>query len=308
MGPVVSNVFAALACAPVYILILFSFPETLRSLVGDGEVPAKQGWIFLPVLRQKPVDDIDGTQYPKPPRPTFKKFVQLLKYPPHLIVSINGAVQFAGLYAMYVTFPVIWQKMYGFTSAEVGYTYLSPGVTCFIASILVGRLSDVLRKRAVKNSLDGHVAPERRIPIQIVGFIAAACGKALYGWATRYRLHPAYGLVGAGLGKISSLWCAWSIDDPSASVGTAIIFVSGTSFQTECDPSQAASLVALGGLLRNIAAAICAVVIDFPVDRFGYGWSFTGLAVLDILCIPGILLIMWKGPKYRQALNEKLDN
>jgi hypothetical protein len=29
--------------------------------------------------------------------------MRLLKYPPHLIVSFNGALQFAGLYGMYVT-------------------------------------------------------------------------------------------------------------------------------------------------------------------------------------------------------------
>ncbi|KAF2195186.1 MFS general substrate transporter [Zopfia rhizophila CBS 207.26] len=283
--------FLALSCAPLYFLVLFCLPETLRSLVGNGQTLANQKWVTLPKLRQKPVEDLDGKMFPKPPRLTIKKFIQLLQYPPHLIVSVNGAFQFASLYAMYITFPTIWEKEFGFSSAEVGYTFLSPGISLFLASILIGRLSDFLRARAAKNSPDGNVAPERRIPIQIVGFIIAAGGKLMYGWFTKYHVHPASGLFGAAL----------------ASIGTAIIFVTSTSFQTECDPSQTASLVAMGGLLRNIAAAIAAVIMDKLIEGLGYGWCFTGLAALDIICIPWILLIMAKGQKYREALNKNLN-
>ncbi|KAF2477701.1 MFS general substrate transporter [Lindgomyces ingoldianus] len=283
--------FLALACGPLYLLIIFCLPETLRSLVGNGQTLANQPWVSFPRLQQKPIEDLDGKKFPKPPRPTLKKFLQLLKYPPHMIVSINGALQFAGLYAIYITFPTVWQKNFGFSAAEVGYAYLCPGISLFVASILIGRLSDLMRAKAVKNSPDGKVAPERRIPIQIFGFIIAATGKLMYGWFTRYHIHPVSGLSGAAL----------------ASIGTAVIFVTSTSFQTECDPSQTASLVALGGLLRNIAAAIGAVIIEKLVEKMGYGWCMTGLAALDILCIPGIVLIMVRGQKYREKLNKKLQ-
>ncbi|KAF2001464.1 MFS general substrate transporter [Amniculicola lignicola CBS 123094] len=282
--------FLALACAPLYLMILFCLPETLRSLVGNGESLTNQPWLSLPRFRTKPVDELDGKAFPKPPRPTFKKFVQLLKYPPHLIVSINGALQFAGLYAIYITFPTVWQKEFGFSSAEVGYAYLSPGLALFVTSIAVGRLSDALRARAVRNSSDGKVAPERRISVQIIGFVIGAAGKLMYGWFTRYRVHPVGGLFGAAF----------------ASIGTAIIFVTSTSFQTECDPSQTASLVALGGLMRNIAAAIGTVVIERLIGKMGYGWCFTGLAALDILCVPGIVVIMTMGAKFRGDLNRKI--
>lgn len=281
---------AALTCAPVYFAIVFSLPETLRSLVGNGAAVANQPWISIPKFRTKPVEELNGKNIPKPPRPSFRKFMQLLKYPPHLIVSFNGAFQFAGLYAIYITFPKVWQKRYGWSSAEVGYAYLVPGISLFIASVVVGRLSDFLRKKAVANSPDGKVAPERRISIQIVGFVVGAAGKLMYGWFTEKYVHPAAGLFGAAM----------------AAVGTSIIFVTSTSFQTECDPSQTASLVALGGFLRNVAAAIGAVIMDGIIQRMGYGWTLTGLAALDVLCIPGIVLIIVKGAMFRARLQQQL--
>ncbi|KAF2631694.1 MFS general substrate transporter [Macroventuria anomochaeta] len=275
--------FLALTCLPVYCAIVFCMPETLRSLVGNGAAVAHQPWFSIPKLRTQLSTDIKG---PKIPRPSFRKFMQLLKYPPHLIVSFNGAFQFAGLYGMYISFPTVLKDTYNWSTAEVSYAYLAPGISMFIASIIVGRGSDWLRRKAIAKSPDGKVAPEKRIAYQIVGFSIAAAGKFMYGWCCQNRVNPAAGLIGSAL----------------SSVGTSIVFVTSTSFQTECDPAQTASLVALGGLLRNVAAAIAAVVMDGLLDKAGVGWTFSIFGVMDLLCIPGILLIIFKGAEMRAAL------
>jgi hypothetical protein len=80
------------------------------------------------------------------------------------------------------------------------------------------------------------------------------------------------------------------------------VFVTSTSYQSECFPTQVASLVALAGLLRNVAAAIAAAIIQPLTERMGLGWCFTGLAILDLLGIFGVLLIVKKGPAFRRAL------
>lgn len=278
--------FLSLASLPVYLAIVFCMPETLRSLVGNGTALAHQPWFSIPKFRTKPCTDM---KVPKAPRPSFRKFMHLLKYPPHLIVSFNGAFQFAGLYGMYISFPTIWQEGYNWTTAEVGYGFLCPGIAMFIASILVGRLSDYMRKKAIANSSDGKVAPERRIAIQIPGFLIAAAGKIMFGWFAHNHVHPAAGLFSSAL----------------AAVGVSVVFVTSTSFQTECDPAQTASLVALGGFLRNVAAAICAAIMGSILDGMGWGWAFTGLGILDLLCIPGVLLILVRGAKFREALKRE---
>lgn len=278
--------FLSITSLPVYLLIIFCMPETLRSLVGNGTAVAHQPWISVPNFRTKKCTDAN---VPKMPRPSLRKFLHLLKYPPHLIVSFNGAFQFAGLYGMYISFPKIFPEGYNWTTAEVGYGFLCPGIAMFITSIFVGRISDYMRKKAIANSADGKVAPERRIAMQIPGFIIAAAGKLMFGWFTQNRVHPAAALFGAAL----------------AAMGVSVVFVTSTSFQTECDPTQTASLVALGGCLRNIAAAICAVIMGSLLDKMGWGWAFTGLALLDLICIPGIILILVRGAKFREVLKRE---
>jgi MFS family permease len=278
----------ALASAPVYLAIVFSMPETLRSLVGNGAAMAKQPWISMPKFRTKPVEMMDGKKFPKPPRPSFKKFMQLLKYPPHLIVSFNGMFQFTGLYAIYITFPKVWQQRYGWSTQEVGYAYVVPGVALFVTSIAVGRLSDFIRKRQIAKSSDGKITPERRIAMQIGGFVIGAVGKLMYGWLVQNHSHPAGVLAGSAL----------------AAIGTSIIFVTSTSFQTECDPSQTASLVALGGFLRNAAVAVGSVVMDGIIRGMGYRNAFLGFFFVDLLCIPGVVLIVVRGKRFREELQK----
>ncbi|OAL01409.1 MFS general substrate transporter [Phaeosphaeriaceae sp. SRC1lsM3a] len=280
--------FLSITSLPVYLAILFCMPETLRSLVGNGQSLANQPWFQLPrSLRTKPCTD---SKVAKVPRPSFRKFMRLLKYPPHLIVSVNGSLQFAGLYGMYIAFPTVWgDKGYGWTNAQVGYAYLCPGIAMFIASIVVGRLSDWMRQKAKANSKDGKIHPERRMAIQVPGFALAAAGKIMFGWFAQSRQPAWMSLIGTAM----------------AAIGVSVVFVTSTSFQTECDPAQTASLVALGGFLRNVAAAITAAIMINILKALGWGWAFTGLGILDLICIPGILLILVRGEKWREDLKRQ---
>ncbi|KAH8727894.1 major facilitator superfamily domain-containing protein [Phaeosphaeriaceae sp. PMI808] len=298
LGPVIGGQFAhikrwrwifgflSVACLPVFLAILFCMPETLRSLVGNGTILKDQPWFQVPKsLRTKPCTD---SKVPKAPRPSFRKFMRLLKYPPHLIVSFNGAFQFTGLYGMYIAFPSVWKKSYNFSPAMTGYTYLCPGIAMFVASIIVGRLSDWMRQKAKASSKDGKIHPERRMAIQVPGFAIAAAGKILFGWFTQSKAPAWMPLLSSAL----------------AAVGVSIVFVTSTSFQTECDPAQTASLVALGGFLRNAMAGLAAPIIPLMLNGLGYGWAFTVLGFLDIICIPGILLVLMWGSKWRENLKK----
>jgi multidrug resistance protein len=301
LGPVIGGQFASetkwrwvfgilsVTSLPVYLAIVFCMPETLRSLVGNGTALANQPWFQIPKsLRTKPCTD---SKVPKAPRPSFRKFMRLLKYPPHLIVSFNGAFQFAGLYGMYISFPTVWgtEQGYNWSTKNVGYAYLPSGIAMFIASIIVGRLSDWMRQKAKASSKDGKIHPERRMSIQVPGFAIAAAGKIMFGWFAQNKQPAWMSLVSTAI----------------AAIGVSIVFVTSTSFQTECDPAQTASLVALGGFLRNAAGAITAAIMFSVLKGLGWGWAFTGLGILDLICIPGILLILVRGEKWREDLKRQ---
>jgi predicted MFS family arabinose efflux permease len=91
-----------------------------------------------------------------------------------------------------------------------------------------------------------------------------------------------------------------------AAGGNGMIIVSSTAYQTECQPSAAASLVAMSGFLRNVGSAIAAAIVGPLVDGMGYGWCLTGLALLDGICVVGLLFIRIRGQVYRERLAEGL--
>lgn len=155
-----------------------------------------------------------------------------------------------------------------------------------VGSLLGGRYSDWKRAKAIALSPTGTVHSEGRLADQIWGVLLCSAGSLLYGWFCQYRIHPAAVLISTFLAGFGMTW----------------VFVTSTSFLTECVPTQAASVFALGGLLRNPAAAVAAVIIQPLVEKMGLGWCFTGLAVMDLVFVGGaIVLLRLKCPSWRKS-------
>ena len=278
------NSCEAIAAFPVFLLVLFFLPETLRSLVGNGShFTSSPGWLVKPHLRQKRI--VPEGKYPKPPRLTPKRLLDLLLFVPNLIVTVGSGLQFSGLYCIYITFPRVWQQRYGWSGSETGYAFLVPAVFLLASSLLVGRLSDMMYRR-YKTKHDGKApAPEKRIDMQIWGYLFGAAGKAMFGWFVFKSYHPVAPLAASAV----------------AAIGTGLVMVTSTAYQSECQPSATASLVALAGLLRNIGSAIAAAIIDSLLRSLGLGWLFTGLALLDAVWIGAIFYIRVRGHTYRKS-------
>lgn len=277
--------FLAIACLPIYIAIQLWLPETLRSLVGNGESQCHQGLLKVQPFRQKKAD---GKGPAQPSR--WRVFSALLVYPPNLIIITSTALLFAGLYAILVDFARLWLDNYGWSEAEAGYAYLCPGIFLFVGSLAGGKTSDLWRARAAAASPDGKVAPESRIFLQIFGYLATAVGLVLFGWFCQHRLHPAAVLVASAIAAFGMSW----------------VLVTSTSYLTESSPPHAARMVALAGLLRNVAAAIAAAVVHPLIESMGYGWCYTGLALLVLACISGVVYLKYTGKMYRAQLQERM--
>ncbi|KKY19694.1 putative dityrosine transporter [Diplodia seriata] len=252
--------FLAIACLPIYAAIQLWLPETLRTLVGNGESQRHYGLLKVQPFRQK--NEVDGEIPSQPSR--VRVFWALLVYPPNLIIITSTALLFAGLYAILVDFTRLWVDGYGWSEAEAGYAYLCPGIFLFVGSLAGGKASDLWRARAVKASPDGKVPPESRIVLQAFGYLATAAGLIAFGWLCQHHAHPAAVLSASAV----------------AATGMSWVLVTSTSYLTESSPPHAARMVALAGLARNAAAAIAAAVIHPLIEAMGYGWCYTGLAFL----------------------------
>jgi hypothetical protein len=138
----------------------------------------------------------------------------------------------------------------------------------------------------------------------VYAYAVTATGKIMFGWFVSKHFHPAAGLGAAALGMYqpSLFHVSLLICKTAAASGTGVIMVSSTSYQTECMPTSTAALIALSSLLRNIGAAIAAAIMDSILTAMGYGWCFTGLAILDVMCIAGLLFTRVRGRAYREKL------
>ncbi|KAI5962376.1 DTR1 [Candida pseudojiufengensis] len=266
--------FLAIWGSVVYLLILFLLPETLRYLVGNGE--CYTSFFIKPRFIQPKL--VDG--FPRPPKPSFKNYYNILKFKPVLICSINSGFLFATFYGVMVTFARILQENYNFNSLQTSLGYLCPGGALIIGSTIGGWLSDKTY----------NLIPERRFSIQILGLLISMSGIIIYAWTVEFLAPIETVFLGTFLSGFGMTW----------------VFVTTTTYLTECSTGQPSANVAIGNLMRNISAAICTVIIDELIKKMGFGWCLTGLAMLDLIGIVMVLILIKNGKKWREEY--KLNN
>jgi MFS family permease len=281
--------FLAIIGAVVWLTIFFFLPETLRCLVGDGSVYKKGSWVTKPQLRQARLIEKNDPRYPRPPKPSLRGYLRLMSYAPVTLVSVNAGLLFATYYGLAVTLAQQLKNTYGFTTAQTGAAYLVPGCSLVLGSLSSGRLSDRLRARRKARHPDRPMIPEHRLPIQIFGVLLSMAGILGYGWMVHFKLHVAGVLIFTFLAGFGMTW----------------VFVTNTTYLTECAPGVPASLVAIASFFRNMGAAIASVVIEPLIKRMTFGWCFTGLALIDLFSVTMVVILMVKGSKWRQQLEEK---
>ncbi|CCE72967.1 Piso0_000575 [Millerozyma farinosa CBS 7064] len=302
LGPILSMIaangqwrwifgFLAIFSACVYLVILFFLPETLRYLVGNGRYFKEKSYVLIPRLYQRKIVE-DSAGFPKPPRPSLKGFLMIMKYKPIMLCSINGGLLFATFYGVSVTFTQVLRHDYGFNTLEACLSYLCPGVSLVSGSIIGGRISDSLRRNVIKKNPTKYI-PENRFSIQIVGLLISMAGVLGYGWCVHKHVHVVSIFVFTFLTGFGMTW----------------VFVTSTTYLTECASGQPATNVALANLMRNLAAAISSLVIDKLIEKETFGWCFTGLAMLDMVGIAIVVLLLIRGPVWRKQFEErKLQN
>lgn len=280
--------FLAIYGGVVYLMIVFMLPETLRYLVGNGEVySGSNSWFVIPKHIKQPKLIEDSPRFPKPPKPSLKNYYKILKYKPVLLCSINAGLLFATFYGISVTFARVLQDNYGFTSLQRSFSYVCPGISLITGSLIGGRLSDHLRKLMIAKDPRNYV-PEHRFSLQLVGLVISMAGVLGYGWFVDKHVHVASVFIFTFLGGFGMTW----------------VFVTTTTYLTECSTGQPATNVAIGNFFRNAAAAISSVIIDQLIKKMGFGWCFTGLALIDLIGIGFVIILMVYGPKWRREWEE----
>ncbi|RKO85458.1 major facilitator superfamily domain-containing protein, partial [Blyttiomyces helicus] len=156
IGPVVGGILAAqwgyrsifwfltVTSALFMVVMTLTLPETLRSMVGNGSIPAKGIW--APMVNLYPVPKDIAPDYhslaPKKERMDFLEPLKMLfKKDIFILVATNGVV-YGAYYTVSTSAPDTFRTLYGLSQMQIGLTFIPSGVGAAIGSVIAGNLLD----------------------------------------------------------------------------------------------------------------------------------------------------------------------
>ena len=303
--------FLTIFAAAFMIPFLLYFPETARGVVGDGSLPP-QKWnmpliSYLKSRKAREEGVISTATAPK----------QKLKFPNPLqtlaivfqkdtsLILFCNAILFAGFYDVSASIPSIFNDLYGLDDLQVGLCYIPFGLGATIASIVNGKFLDLNYRRLAKQ-LDFPLTKNRETDLRNFPIEKA-------------RLQIAFPLL--ALGSISVLAFGWFLNyGIHLAAPTCILFLMGLTltgaFNTistllvDLYPTQAAKATAANNLGRCLLGAGATALIDPMLSAMGRGWCFTFIALVMMATTPLLLIVIRKGPDWREErrLKEEAKN
>lgn len=268
-----------------YAAILWLLPETLRRLVDLEKTDLTWRQYILPAREAFSVNihcnRIDSIS-------VFRLVAKVLLYFLILWCSLIGAFLFASFYSLTVSFSSVLKSNYHFSQAEVSVSYLCPSIALISGSLIAGRVSDFLQVKGVNLDKSPH-HPERRLLIQTAGLIVCIGGLSCFGWAIHFHWHV-----------VSLFFFSFMI-----SFGMSAVSVVNMTYMSECPTGYISTNVAVGNMARNLAAGVASLVIDILTEKMGYGWCFTGLALLNVASVGMSLVLCKYGHRWNQRHEEK---
>ncbi|KAI6777964.1 Quinidine resistance protein-like protein [Emericellopsis cladophorae] len=281
---------------------ILTVPETCRNVVGNGSTPA-QSW-NLPVIqyfgKRKSSQEHAETRKLRFPNP-IRTLAVVFEKEMGLILILNSLL-YVGFILTAATLGTQFKEIYGYNDLQVGLCYLPYGGGSMMAVIAQGYILDWNYRRIAKKA--GITISRRRgddlrdFPIETA------------------RLQPIYPAMLLGAGALVGYGWALQVET-SVAAPLILSFLIGvvvpTSFQTlntlivDIFPKAPATATAANNLVRCLVGAAGAAVIELVIQGIGRGWTFTIMACLVLICVPGLLFVERHGPKWRKQKLAKTE-
>ncbi|THV54242.1 hypothetical protein BGAL_0031g00160 [Botrytis galanthina] len=198
------------------------------------------------------------------------------------IISFFTALVYGISYVILTTLTPILEDNYGLGQGPVGLAFLGRAAGNVIAMLLYAMVSD--RYIKYKKSKEGHLKPEHRLPLMLLGAIVLPIGLFLYGWSAEKHVHWIVPIIGTAIVGFSFIL---------AILPTENYLVDGHEL-------HAASAVAVCCILRALFAAILPLVGPPLYSRLGLGWGNSLLAFICIAFLPALVALMVYGERMRK--------
>ncbi|KZV89327.1 MFS general substrate transporter [Exidia glandulosa HHB12029] len=283
--------FLAIFAASVAIILVLVYPETLRSLVGNGTVyPPWYGRPVFPFLTHYATHE----KVPKPAIRRARNPFLVFKQLDVCILLAGNAVVNSLFYAVATTASPLFTENYPeLSETDIGLTFLAIGGGMFAGTIFAGRLLDRSWRRAGGPQTRNIPLefPTERVRLSISPlYLALMCAASVgYGWAVQNGVHLAVPLILhfiIGYTAISLL-----------NVQQTLLLDSFSS--------AGSSITAASNLARCVTAAGLVSFVDIMVRKLGAGWTFVLLGLLAAVLMGTLLFLAVRvGPKWRRKRTE----
>lgn len=311
------------------LLIGWAMPETGRSIVGNGAVPAQGIWrtwqsVFTEnnmvasfkyslrgeeqaqhKRRERELElqsevNIGRTGRGETRMPNLWPALRIVFYADTFLVLWLAGSPSAVWFCVQTSISPIFSAQYGFNPLEVGLCFLAGGVGVIAAGFVAGRLMDWNYKHVARQTgfpIDRVRGDNmRNFPIErarsrgSMSIILMSVGLIVgYGWIVEAKVHPAVPLVFQAF-----IGCRCTTLHQTYGALIVDIF-----------PEKTGAAAASKNIIRCTLAGILVAVLDLLVNAIGYGWTFTFLGVLDATtCIGATIALNKWGRVWRAQRHE----
>ncbi|KAJ5766012.1 uncharacterized protein N7511_003628 [Penicillium nucicola] len=285
--------FLTIAAGVLFVPFLLFFPETCRTIVGNGSFPAV-GWNrSLWNCTRRPITAPPVSMFPRHighAHSPWSALCLLVHRPVGLIILSNGVV-FASYYAVTAGMPVQFEKMYNLDGLQIGLCFIPAGLGSLLSATTNGVLVDWNYRRTrcqagltvhknQKEDMLGFPIEQARLQIGLPMTILASVFIVAYG--VLLPLNPPLSI------SLSIIFAICYCITAAYSVMNALI--------VDLYYDRPATVMAANNFVRCFLGAGAAAAVDPLTRAIGIKWTYC-IVSLTVLLVTPLLCLVSSTPK-----------
>ncbi|ORX37291.1 major facilitator superfamily domain-containing protein [Kockovaella imperatae] len=295
--------FLTISTGVVMVPLILFFPETLRSLVGDGSIPPPMSNMSPMMLykHSKMKRDVKkrGEEWEHTDRPPRKPYQPLSAFlilltPEVSLIFVYASLLYMQFYMILTLYSTALRDSYHLNDLKIGLAYLPNGFGTLIAAQLNGRQLDWMYRREVKRA-DGDyrkAGEDFRLELTrircltpfVIVFLSASTAQ---GWTLQVKAPLAATLV---LGFFTGL-------------GTGTMSTA-TLYAQDLMPGKGGAASASFNLVRCLLGAVGTAIVQILYKALGAGWTLVLLTGICLIGTPIPVLVIRYARPWREKRRE----
>lgn len=198
------------------------------------------------------------------------------------LVTLYQAFIYGILYLIFVSYPIAFREVRGFSLGISGLPYIGMLIGVFMGAAVVV-IHTRTRFAAVTRANKGVVIPEQRLPLMIVGGCILPIGLFIFAWTSSPDIH----------------WIGMVIGSAPVGMGMFMVFVQCFNYLVDVYLNMANSAIGANTFVRSFFGAGFPLFGPAMYHRLGVAWATSLLGFLSIAMIPIPLLFYVYGSNIR---------